>query len=199
MPEGRRQSGLEGKRSAREGVQGDTSPCRRQKKNFENSMQVEIFTIPVKHPQEAQEGLNRFLRSHRVLTVEKVFHASGEGCFWTFCVEYLEGTSNLPADKKKSVPKIDYKEVLSDEQFAVFSRLRDLRKSLAEREAVPAYAIFTNEQLAAMVRGKVQTMSELAKIEGLGESRVKKYGEAFLALLNSGNSDNPPNKAGEKP
>jgi hypothetical protein len=55
---------------------------------------------------------------------------------------------------------VDYKEVLNEADFAVFSRLRDLRKVIAEKEAVPAYAIFTNEQLAAMVTGKVDRLCQ---------------------------------------
>jgi hypothetical protein len=45
-------------------------------------------------------------------------------------------------------PKIDYKDVLKPEEFEVFSRLRDWRKSVAEKEAVPGYTVLTNEQLA---------------------------------------------------
>ena len=48
--------------------------------------------------------------------------------------------------------KIDYKAVLSEGAFAVFSLLRDLRKTLAEAEGVPIYAVFTNEQLAKAAR-----------------------------------------------
>jgi hypothetical protein len=55
---------------------------------------------------------------------------------------------------------VDYKEVMNEADFAVFSRLRDLRKVIAEKEAVPAYAIFTNEQLAAMVTGKVDRLCQ---------------------------------------
>ncbi len=91
----------------------------------------------------------------------------------------------LGTDKGRSgsAPKVDYKEVLSAEDFAVFSKLRDLRKALAEKEAIPAYSIFTNEQLAAMVTGKVESQAALAKIEGIGAARIEKYGAAFLTVL----------------
>jgi superfamily II DNA helicase RecQ len=78
---------------------------------------------------------------------------------------------------------VDYKEVLNEADFAVFSRLRDLRKVIAEKEAVPAYAIFTNEQLAAMVTGKVESLTEMGKIDGIGAARIEKYGAAFLKAL----------------
>jgi hypothetical protein len=36
---------------------------------------------------------------------------------------------------------VDYKEVLKPEEFEVFSRLRDWRRSVAEKEGVPVYAV----------------------------------------------------------
>ena len=79
--------------------------------------------------------------------------------------------------------KIDYKDVLKPEEFAVFAKLRDLRKQIAQAEAVPVYTIFTNEQLADMVRAKVTTRAGLGKIDGIGEARVEKYG-ALPGIVN---------------
>jgi superfamily II DNA helicase RecQ len=65
----------------------------------------------------------------------------------------------------------------------LFAKLRSVRKRLADGEGVPAYAIFTNEQLAAMIRAGVRSRAELAAIDGVGEARVAKYGAAFLEVL----------------
>ena len=43
------------------------------------------------------------------------------------------------------------------------------------------YNIFTNEQLAAMVTKNVDTKAALLALEGVGETRVRKYGEKFLS------------------
>jgi superfamily II DNA helicase RecQ len=48
---------------------------------------------------------------------------------------------------------------------------------------VPAYALFTNEQLAAMVTRRTRSLEALGAIDGVGKSRVEKYGPAFLAIL----------------
>ena len=64
--------------------------------------------------------------------------------------------------------KTDYKEILSEPDFAIFAKLRDVRKAIAQSEAVPVYTIFTNEQLAQMVTSKATTRAALAKIDGLG-------------------------------
>ena len=76
------------------------------------------------------------------------------------------------------MPKVDYKEVLKPEDFEVFSRLRDWRKAEAEQEGVPVYGVFTNEQLAEMVRQRAGTKAALKGIAGVGEARVEKYGAA---------------------
>jgi len=144
-------------------------------------MQLRVFMVPVKGAQPTEAEMNAFLRGHRVLTVRKEFVPDGENSFWSFCVEYLE----LPAGGAVSdgKPKVDYKEVLKPEEFEVFSRLRDWRKGVAEREGVPVYTVLTNEQLAQMVQKKAASLAELKEIEGVGDARLEKYGEALLRIL----------------
>jgi hypothetical protein len=79
--------------------------------------------------------------------------------------------------------KVDYRDTLSETQFALFAKFRTLRKMLADQEGVPAYALFTNEQLADMVHRPVLSLEGLASIDGVGQARAEKYGAAFLCLL----------------
>jgi superfamily II DNA helicase RecQ len=58
--------------------------------------------------------------------------------------------------------------------------LRQLRKTIAEQQGVPVYAVFTNEQLAGMVKKPPQNIKDILAINGVGEARVKQFGEAFL-------------------
>ena len=44
-----------------------------------------------------------------------------------------------------------------------------MRKELAEKEGVPAYALFTNEQLAEMVQRRVGSLTAMKEIEGVGD------------------------------
>ena len=78
---------------------------------------------------------------------------------------------------------MDYKELLKPEEFEVFSRLREWRKGMAEQEGVPVYVVFTNEQLAEMVKKRVSTKAGLKEIEGVGDARVEKYGAAVLERM----------------
>ncbi len=144
-------------------------------------MQLRVFTIPLHAGDDHQDDMNRFLRSHRVLSVDKRFTDSpGQAC-WTFCVEYLE--QGGAAGNGRPVGKIDYREKLSPEDFAVYDRLRQLRKGMAEAEKQPPFVLFTNDQLAQMVERKVKTLQAMGEIEGIGPARLTKYGDAFVKLL----------------
>jgi len=103
-----------------------------------------MFVVPIKNVSEAEAEMNGFLRGHRVLAVKKEFVADGENSFWSFCVEYLDGaavaTTGGTASSSRP-PKVDYREILTPEEFELFSRLRDWRKAAAEKEGVPSSAL----------------------------------------------------------
>src|SRR5262245_23547306 len=128
-------------------------------------MAFQIFTVPIQDDGGALAQLNAFLRSHKILTVDRRWVEQGESSFWSFCVDFLEGAlaevggyrgSRGPGGKGK----IDYRETLPPADFAVFARLRDVRKEIAQAEGVPVYTIFTNEQLAQMVQTRTTTKSQ---------------------------------------
>jgi len=144
------------------------------------NMKFEFFSIPACSPEQGQEELNSFCSSHRIASIEKQFVANGEQSYWAVCVSYLDSQRKITAPGKS---KVDYREVLEEREFAVFAKLRSLRKTLAEKEGVPAYALFTNEQLADMVRGRITSLSGLTAISGVGKARVDKYGKEFLEIL----------------
>jgi superfamily II DNA helicase RecQ len=140
-------------------------------------MKYKIFTYPVPPP-ETPEDLNGFLSSRRVVSVQSHIVVKNQIPYLIFIVEYIDSNKI----KNKAAPKIDYREKLSEEDFIIFSQLRDLRKSLAEKEGMPVYAVFTNAQLAQMVEMRIVNKQGLFSIQGVGESKVEKYGAAFIDL-----------------
>ncbi len=103
-------------------------------------MAFRIFTIPISQTEPAEAEMNAFLRSHRVLSVDRRWVDQGPASFWTFCVDYLDspaasGKNRFGAGGQRA--QIDYKDQLSAEDFAQFARLRDFRKALGQAEAVP--------------------------------------------------------------
>ena len=147
-------------------------------------MQYKFFVIPIRDFEEAENELNRFLRSHRILSIQSEFVADGKGSFWAKAVEYLGGG----ASRVRSRDRIDYQKVLDEHQFTLFSRLREVRKEIADSEGIPVYAIFTNEQLASIVTQKVRTISEMMKIDGIGKGKAEKYADLFLRAVNRSES-----------
>ncbi len=145
-------------------------------------MALKVFSIPCHDDGSAAETLNLFTASVRVATIERRLIEDGQNSFWAICVDYFASPQTRPA-RPSGREKVDYREILPDGEFAVYAKLRALRKQLAEREGVPAYALFTNEQMSAMVQGRVSTIESLKAIPGVGEARIEKYAGAFLDLL----------------
>jgi superfamily II DNA helicase RecQ len=144
-------------------------------------MHLRFFTVPVHGGDETAAELNRFLGAHRILAIDRSLVQDGANSAWALCVSFEPAAD--PSQPGKRGGKIDYREVLNEQDFAVFARLRTLRKELADGEGIPAYAVLTNEQLAELVQRRVQSAAALREIAGVGEARVEKYGEAFLRLL----------------
>ena len=93
---------------------------------------------------------------------ERQFVADGANSLWSICVSYVEGEGRPASEKRQQ--KIDYREVLPAAEFAVFAKLRALRKELAEKEGLPAFALFNNEQLADMVWLRVSSHEDLSPV-----------------------------------
>ncbi len=119
--------------------------------------------------------MNTFLRSRKVLQIESHLIDNSQGSFWSFCIRYIEGSSREIPKKGK----IDYKQVLDEDSFQRFSKLREIRKQVSREEAIPAYAIFTDEELSKLAQVVHLTASRMKEIKGIGSKKIEKYGEYF--------------------
>lgn len=149
------------------------------------SLQMRFFTIPIKDTEPATEEMNRFLRSVRVIAVKKEFFPDADGACWLVAVEYQtgDGESRPARGQMSGKKKVDYKEILSPDDFSIYLRLRDWRKATGDKEATQLFNIFTNDQLATIVQDKITTRAGLKAIGGVGDARVEKYGDAVIAIM----------------
>jgi ATP-dependent DNA helicase RecQ len=72
---------------------------------------------------------------------------------------------------------------LSAEDEALFTKLRDLRKKLAQEASVPAYIIFPDSSLHDMCHKRPVTERMFREVSGVGAMKSEKYGPAFIALI----------------
>lgn len=139
-------------------------------------MQIKLFTIPLLGGGALNEDLNVFLRSKKILHIEHHLVNNEQGNFWCFCIKYIE--DKTISDTVKT--KIDYKEVLDATSFERFSNMRAIRKEISQKEAIPAYAIFTDEELASIAKIENLDAVSMQKIKGIGEKKIEKYGQYFI-------------------
>lgn len=148
-------------------------------------MQIRIFTIPIGDIGEMSQEMNVFLRSHKILTIEKQFLSVGLEGVWTFCVTYLD--DNIHQETKDS-DKRDYQKELEPAAAAVYSQLRDIRKNMASDAAVPPYIIFSNFELAEFAKIVVSdaelTEKTMMNVKGVGKQKVNAYGKRLIELFN---------------
>jgi len=66
---------------------------------------------------------------------------------------------------------------------SLFDALRALRKRLAQESGVPPYVIFHDATLRAMAQSRPTSLAEFAELAGVGQSKLQKYGFAFVELI----------------
>lgn len=75
------------------------------------------------------------------------------------------------------------KETASDVEATLFDALRSLRKQIAERERSAAYMVFSDATLREMAKRRPDSEKAFLAVPGVGEFKLKKYGNAFLELI----------------
>jgi len=102
------------------------------------------------------------------------------------CRPLLRGECDiaLRLDQKQKVAKRQTKTPLPDDiNVALWEALRDCRRELAEAQGVPPYVIFHDSTLVEMCSMVPKTLDAFSKLSGVGERKLMKYGEAFIAAI----------------
>jgi ATP-dependent DNA helicase RecQ len=86
-----------------------------------------------------------------------------------------------PTHPKPSTPE----EPLTPEQHALDQRLRDWRKSEAERLGLPQFFVFGTSTLRSVVLKHPRTLDQLRSVAGIGPEKLEKYGASILAVCNA--------------
>ena len=90
----------------------------------------------------------------------------------------------LRLDQKQKVAKRQIKTPLPEDiNVGLWEALRNCRRELAEAQGVPPYVIFHDSTLVEMCSLVPRTLNDFSKLSGVGERKLMKYGEAFLAAI----------------
>lgn len=91
-------------------------------------------------------------------------------------IQVLKGQESVYRKEPKKVQQ------LSDEETdTLFEVLRELRTDLASEAGVPPYVVFSDSTLKEMSRIRPSSRLEMLQIKGVGQSKLDKYGEAFIS------------------
>lgn len=107
----------------------------------------------------------------------------------TLGMEILKGQKSINIDK--TLLQSDSLEDTNDTNNTlsandeIFERFRELRKTIALNSQVPAYIVFDDKTLRLICENLPQNDEEFLSINGVGEIKLKKYGEDFFKLIKS--------------
>jgi len=98
-------------------------------------------------------------------------------------VEVLQGKETVSRKEQIEARTV----VIEDE---LFERLRALRKQLADQKHVPPFVIFSDATLHEMCTTLPASQSEMLSVKGIGQRKLKAYGEAFLKVIEEYEAEN---------
>jgi len=90
------------------------------------------------------------------------------------------GLSSTPSNNPSATPD---NARLNDLDHELFVRLKTLRKQVADEKGVPAYVVFSDATLRAMVEQRPSSEAELMRVPGIGPRKLATYGALFLQAL----------------
>jgi ATP-dependent DNA helicase RecQ len=152
---------------------------------------VRVFTLGFDPVSERFDdtAVRDFLADKVVETVTDHFFIHAGRPYLTLVVRYrlaAPAASIQTASKPSGTAARDaaWRDLLRQEDWPLFNRLREWRGERAKAEGIPPYVICNNRQLAEVVQRRPTTLSALAAVDGFGKAKLKKYGEQLLALIN---------------
>ncbi|MEC4985474.1 MAG: DNA helicase RecQ [Oscillatoria sp. PMC 1068.18] len=98
---------------------------------------------------------------------------------WEILRKQRSVTIAVPSQKKSQARGAESNRRI--EVDALFQKLRQLRKQIADEQAIPPYMIFADSTLKLMALQQPQSLKELAQLSGVGDYKLAYYGQQFVA------------------
>jgi ATP-dependent DNA helicase RecQ len=95
----------------------------------------------------------------------------------------LQFRRDQPRKKAEVRRQLERTAGLHPEAVARFDALRAERARIAKEQGVPPYVVFHDTTLRAMAMERPRSLMDMRGLPGMGEAKLKRYGEAFLLVL----------------
>lgn len=153
-----------------------------------NQRMREIDAAHLRHYGSLKIGKSRvinlinYLISHNYLQLTDsqypVVHVTNLG--W----DVLDNKKRVTQKISKKIEKLSqtYNQI-SKEENDLFVRLKEVRLDLAKKQGIPAFYIFSDKSLREMALQKPKTQAEFLNISGVGQAKLKSYGQIMLAAI----------------
>ncbi|PCJ95218.1 MAG: DNA helicase RecQ [Zetaproteobacteria bacterium] len=86
---------------------------------------------------------------------------------------------------RKAAPAISLDK---EEDQELFVELKALRLSIAKEKNIPPYVVFHDKTLIDMAKNRPSTLEKMSLVPGVGQSKLKKYGQVFLNVIDKSSS-----------
>lgn len=140
-------------------------------------VQFKIITIEFNKKEKAfdSDTIERLVGNKKIKEYKsELINVDGD-YFWTIFVAYEE---------IKGV-KIESKHKLTEAEEILLEKLKVWRSTVSKESGVPSYIVAKNEHLIQLVKRKPKTLQEMKLINGIGDKKVKDYGEKILEMINN--------------
>jgi len=97
-------------------------------------------------------------------------------------INFRKLTEKQKARKGKTSRKAKV-ELDNDLDQALYENLKSARQQMAKKRRVPAYVIFHDKTLIELAKTKPQSFEEMLDISGIGEAKLKKFGQTLLDVI----------------
>lgn len=146
---------------------------------------VSTFGIGTEQSQKQWRSIYRQLIAHSFLSVD--LEQYGALKLTQKAKPLLKGEQQLELRKvsanKAKQKKEKFKSSMSPADELLWEALKALRMALAQEQGVPPFVIFHDSTLVSMMSLRPDSLEAFGTISGVGESKLYKYGDDFVALL----------------
>lgn len=147
--------------------------------------ELSTFGIGKELSSEEWRSVYRQLIAHGFISVDQAGHGSLR--LTEKSKPLLKGeheiTFRQEKKKEKTIRRKDKQIVFHGEDEDLWQELKLCRKRLAETQGVPPYIIFHDSTLSEILNTRPRSPEQLLLISGVGNSKLEKYGEAFLKVI----------------